>query len=145
MVVHPFPPLLLGLVGSHDPQISSSTPHVISLFIHISLITMGLMRKNTAVYTINCLDSSCQFPLIAKILIAICPIARILIAQSTIAKILIAKSNNCQNTDCPNTDCQNTDCLNKGESKIVPSTVLAVLVAKNLCKNLLPIAQNSKT
>ena len=35
----------------------------------------------------------CQFTLIAKILIANCPIARILIAKSTIAQILIAKSN----------------------------------------------------
>ena len=54
----------------------------------------------------------CQFTLIAKILIAICPIARILIAKSTIAQILTAKSNNCQNTDCPNTDCPDTDCPN---------------------------------
>ena len=58
----------------------------------------------------------CQFTLIAKILIAICPIARILIAKSTIAQILIAKSNNCRNTDCPNTDCPDTDCQNTGES-----------------------------
>ena len=73
---------------------------------------MILMGKNPSVHTNNCLDSSCQFTLIAKILIANCPIARILIAKSTIAQILIAKSNNCPNTDCPNTDCPNTDCLN---------------------------------
>ena len=72
---------------------------------------MALMDKNPSVYTNNCLDSSCQFTLIAKILIANCPIARILIAKSTIAQILIAKSNNCPNTDCPN-----TDCLSTGES-----------------------------
>ena len=83
---------------------------------HTSMITMVLMGKNPSVYTNNCLDSSCQFTLIAKILIANCPIARILIAKSTIAQILIAKSNNCPNTDCRNTDCQNTDCLNTGES-----------------------------
>ena len=85
---------------------------------HTSMITMVLMGKNPSVYTNNCLDSSCQFTLIAKILIANCPIARILIAKSTIAQILIAKSNNCPNTDCRNTDCRNTDCLNTGESLI---------------------------
>ena len=37
---------------------------------------------------------------IAKILIAECPIAKILIAERAIAKILIAKMTNCQNTDC---------------------------------------------
>ena len=78
---------------------------------------MALMGKNPSVYTHNCLDSSCQFTLIAKILIANYLIARILIAKSTIAQILIAKSNNCPITDCRNTDCQNTDCLNTGESK----------------------------
>ena len=81
------------------------------------VITIGLMGKNPFIYTINCLESSCQFTLIAKILIANCPIARILIAKSTIAQILIAKSNNCPNTDCRNTDCRNKDCLNTGESQ----------------------------
>ena len=51
------------------------------------------MGKNPSVYTNNYLDNSCQFTLMAKILIAHCPIARILIAKSTIAQILIAKSN----------------------------------------------------
>ena len=37
---------------------------------------------------------------IAKILIAECPIAKILIAERAIAKILIAEMTNCQNTDC---------------------------------------------
>ena len=37
---------------------------------------------------------------IAKILIAECPIAKILIAERAIAKILIAKMTNCRNTDC---------------------------------------------
>ena len=95
---------------------SMITSHINSLFMHISIITMALMGKNQSVYTHNCLDSSCQFTLIAKILIADCPIARILIAKSTIAKILIAKSNNCPNTDCWNTACRDTDCLNTGES-----------------------------
>ena len=65
----------------------------------------------------------CQNSLIAKILIAECPIAQILIADRAIAKILIAKRaiaemliakiliakiliaemTNCQNTDCQNT------------------------------------------
>ena len=94
--------LKLGLVGPNDSQISMSTTHVNSLFMHTSMITMVLMGKNQSVYTNNCLDSSCQFTLIAKILIANCPIARILIAKSTIAKIQIAENNNCQNTDCPN-------------------------------------------
>ena len=68
---------------------------------------MVLMGKNPSVYTNNCLDSSCQFTMIAKIPIANCPIAR----------LMIVKSNNCRNTDCRNTDSQNTDCLNTGESK----------------------------
>ena len=110
--------LKLGIVGPHDSQISISIPHVNFLFMHASMITMALMGRNPSVYTNNCLDSSCQFTLIAKILIANCPIARILIAKSTIAQILIAKSNNCPNTDCRNTDCRNTDCLNTGESEI---------------------------
>ena len=104
--------LKLSLVGPNDSKISMSTTHVNSLFMHTSMITMVLMGKNQSVYTNNCLNSSCQFTLITKILIANCPIARILIAKSTIAQILIAKSNNCPNTDCPNTDCPNTDCLN---------------------------------
>ena len=37
---------------------------------------------------------------IAKILIAECPIAKILIAKRVIAKIMIAKMTSCQNTDC---------------------------------------------
>ena len=37
---------------------------------------------------------------IAKILIAECPIAKILIAERAIAKLLIAKMTNCRNTDC---------------------------------------------
>ena len=37
---------------------------------------------------------------IAKILIAECPMAKILIAERAIAKILIADMTNCQNTDC---------------------------------------------
>ena len=37
---------------------------------------------------------------IAKILIAECPMAKILIAERAIAKILIAEMTNCQNTDC---------------------------------------------
>ena len=60
----------------------------------------------------------CQFTLIAKILIAICPIARILIAKSTIAQMLTAKSNNCRNTDCPNTDCPDTDCPNTDQPEL---------------------------
>ena len=66
----------------------------------------------------------CQFTLIAKILIAIGPIARILIAKSTIAKILTAKSNNCQNTDCPNTDCPDTDCPNTVQPNLIPYITL---------------------
>ena len=42
----------------------------------------------------------CRNSLIAKILIAECPIAKILIAERAIAKILIAEMTNCQNTDC---------------------------------------------
>ena len=37
---------------------------------------------------------------IAKILIAECPMAKILIAERAIAKILIAEMTNCQYTDC---------------------------------------------
>ena len=40
---------------------------------------------------------------IAKILIAERAIAKILIAEMLIAKILIAEMTNCQNTDCQNT------------------------------------------
>ena len=64
--------LKLGLVGPHDPQIPMSTTQVNSLFMHMRMVPMG---KNQSVYTDNCLDSSCQFTLIAKILIANCPIA----------------------------------------------------------------------
>ena len=37
---------------------------------------------------------------IAKILIAECPMAKILIAERAITKILIAEMTNCQYTDC---------------------------------------------
>ena len=79
-------------MGPNDFKISMITQHVNSLFMHTSIITMALMDKNPSVYTNNCLDSSCQFTLIAKILIAHCPIARIMIAKSSIAQILIAKT-----------------------------------------------------
>ena len=73
-----------------------------------------IYHKFSKAVTIN----HCQNSLIAKILIAKCPIAQILIADRAIAKILIAKRaiaemliakiliaemTNCQNTDCQNT------------------------------------------
>ena len=86
--------------------------------VHMVLITYQAVKQffQSLIFVTVLVCIHCQFILIAKILIANCPIARILIAKSTIAQILTAKSNNCQNTDCRNTDCQNTDCLNTGES-----------------------------
>ena len=82
--------------------------------VHMVLIGYQAVKQffQSLLFVIVLVCIHCQFALIAKILIAICPIARILIAKTSIAQILTAKSNNCQNTDCPNTDCPDTDCPN---------------------------------
>ena len=53
--------------------------------------------------------------MIAKILIAECPIAQILIAERAIAKILIAEMLIAKILIAEMTNCQNTDCQNTGE------------------------------
>ena len=98
-----------------------------------------IYHKFSKAVTIN----HCQNSLIAKILIAECPIgqiliaeraiAKILIAERVIAKILIAEILITKILIAEMTNCQNTDCQNTGEPYLGPSDPLSKEFLSSAC------------